>query len=63
MLVTNQQTAELPEPGVGSLHDPAPFVPPELTSIFVTPFLVVAPVGRNQFNASFPQALAEGSES
>ena len=60
MLVTNQQTAELPEPGVGSLHDPAPFVPPELTSIFVTPFLVVAPVGRNQFNASFPQALAEG---
>jgi len=59
MLMTNQQSAELPEPRVGSLHDPSPLIATEFTPIIVPPFLVVAPVGRNQFNAALSQPLAQ----
>ena len=59
MLMTNQQPAELPEPGIGSLHDPSPLIAAEFTAVFVSPFLVVAPVGSNQLNAAFPQPLAQ----
>src|SRR5450755_770608 len=59
MLMTNQQPTELSQPGVGALHDPAAFVTSQLASIFVAPFLVVLPVGRNQFNASFLQSPSQ----
>jgi len=59
MLMTNQQSAKLAKPRVGSLHDPAPLVAAEFASILVPPFLVVAPVWRNQFNAALPQPLAQ----
>jgi len=59
MLMTNQQATELPEPGVGSLHDPTAFVASEFTSIFVPPLLVVAAVRRDQLNTSFLPALAQ----
>jgi len=59
MLMTNQQSAELPEPRVGSLHDPAPLIATEFTPIIMPPFLVVAPVRRNQFNAALSQPLAQ----
>ena len=59
MLMTNQQPAELTEPGIGSLHDPAAFVAPQLASVFIAPPLVVLPVGRNQFDASLLQPLAQ----
>ena len=59
MLMTNQQAAKLTEPCVGSFHDPSPPIATEFTSVLVSSFLVVAPVGRNQFNASFPQSLAQ----
>ena len=59
MLMTNQQTAELTQPCVGSLHNPAADVTPQLASIFVAPFLVVFTVGRNQFDASLLQSLPQ----
>jgi hypothetical protein len=59
MLMTNQQSAELTKPSVGSLHNPTANITPQFTSIFVAPFLVVLPVGRNQFDASLLQSLAQ----
>ena len=63
MLMTNQQAAELTEPSVGSLHDPATLIAPQFASIFITPFLVVAPVGHNQLNAALLEPLPQWSES
>ena len=61
MLVTNQQAAELAEPGIGSLHNPATRVPPQFASIFVAPFPIVLSIGCNQLDASplqsFPQRV------
>ena len=56
MLMTNQQAAELAEPGMGSLHDPAALVASQFAFIFVAPLLVVGPVRRNQFDASLLQS-------
>ena len=57
--MTDQQPAELTQPGVGALHNPAPFVTSQFAPIFVAPFLVVPAIGRNQFNRSLPQSLAQ----
>src|SRR5271157_2818874 len=59
MFMTNQQTAKLAEPGVGSLHDPAALITPQFAPILVAPFLIVLPVRRNQFNASLLQSLPQ----
>ena len=59
MLVTNQQAAELAEPGIGSLHYPAANVTPQFASILVAPFFVVLPVGHNQFDVSLLQSLTQ----
>jgi len=37
MLVTNQQSAKLPEPCIGSFHDPSALVAAELAAIFIAP--------------------------
>ena len=42
MLMTDQQPAELTEPGIGAFDDPAAFVSPQFAAIFVAPVLVVA---------------------
>jgi hypothetical protein len=39
--MTNQQSAKLPEPSVGPLHDPVALVAAEFASIFVPPLFVV----------------------
>ena len=59
MLMTNQQSAELTEPGIGSLHDPSAFVAPHLAPVFIPAPLVVLSVGRDQFDGPFLQALAQ----
>src|SRR5271157_5595046 len=59
MLMPDQQASELTKPCVGSLHDPTANIAPQFTSILVAPFLVVLPVGRNQFNPSLLQALTQ----
>ena len=47
MLMTNQQSAELPKSDIGSLHNPVANVTPQFASILVAPSLVVLPVGSN----------------
>ncbi len=53
--MADQQSTELPEPGVGALDDPAAFVATQLSAILISPLLVVFPVRRDQFDpASLP---------
>src|SRR5437764_1484696 len=51
MFMTDQQSAKLPEPGVGSFYDPAALVAAEFASIFIPSFLVVLAIRGNQFDA------------
>jgi len=57
--MTNQQAVELPQPGVGSFHDPPSLVTSQLASIFVPSFPVVAAVRCDQVDASLSQPLAQ----
>lgn len=57
--MAHQQSAELTEPRVGSLDDPASLVAAQFAPIFVTPMPVVVPVGRNQLDASLLQSFAQ----
>ena len=59
MLMTNQQSAKLAKPCMGSLDNPAANVAPQFASIFVAPLLVVLPVGRNEFDAAFLESLSQ----
>lgn len=59
MFMTNQQPAELSEPGIGSFHNPAPFIAPHFAFIFVAPSLVVLPVRRQQLDGSPLQPFAQ----
>lgn len=57
--MTNEQSAELSEPGVGALNDPTPLVASQFSAIFIPPFLVVLPVGCNQFDTSLLPSLPQ----
>jgi len=57
--MTDQQAAELTEPGVGSFHNPAALITSQFASILVAPSLVVLPVGGNQFDPFLLQALTQ----
>jgi hypothetical protein len=57
--MTDEQSAELSQPGIRALNDPSPFIATQLAAIFVPSFLVVLPIGRNQFNATPPQSLSQ----
>jgi len=59
MFMANQKAAELTKPGIGSLHDPSALVSPHFAPVIVTLPLVVFPVGRDQFDSSFLQPLAQ----
>jgi len=59
MLVANQKSAELAQPGVGSLHDPAALVSPHLPPIVIALSLVVLAVGRDQLDGPFLQPLTQ----
>jgi len=59
MLMTNQQAAELAEPGVGWLHDPSPLIAAKFAAVFVSPFPVVAAIRHDQFDPSLPKPLAQ----
>jgi len=59
MLMTNQQAAELAEPGVGSLHDPSPLIAAKFAAVFVSPFPVVAAIRHDQFDPLLPKPLAQ----
>jgi len=57
--MTNQQPAKLSQPSIGSFNDPATFVAAEFAPVFISPLLVILPIGHNQFYASLLQALAQ----
>ena len=59
MLVTNQQSAKLPEPCIGSFHNPSALVAAEFAAIFIAPQFVVLPIWGNQFDASFLEPFAQ----
>jgi hypothetical protein len=59
MLMTDQESAKLSEPGIGSLHDPSALVAAEFATVFVAPLFVVSPVRRYQFNAALFESLAQ----
>jgi hypothetical protein len=59
MFMTNQQSAELAEPCIGPLYNPAALVSPQLASVFVPSLLVVRPIGHNQFDAALLEPLTE----
>jgi hypothetical protein len=58
MLVTNQQSAELPEPCIGSFHDPSALITTDLAAIFIASQFVVLPVRRYQFDTSLLASLS-----
>src|SRR5712692_9815941 len=59
MLMTDQQSSKLAQPGVGSFDDPTPLVAAQFAPIFVAPVTIVLPVRRDQLDAAFVQALAQ----
>jgi len=59
MLVPDQQSAELTEPGIGSLHDPTSLIAAQFAPVLVSPMLVVLAVRRDQFDATFLQPLPQ----
>src|SRR6202158_3218559 len=60
MLMADQKAVELTKPGRDSVHHTEALITPQFPPIFVSPSLVVLPVGRNQFNPSLFQALTQG---
>ena len=60
MFMANQKPAELPEPCIGSFHDPASFVTSQLPSIVITPFLIVLPIRSDQLDGSLLQPFTQG---
>jgi hypothetical protein len=54
-----QQTSKLSEPCVSSFDDPATLVTTQLATIFVTPLLVVLPVGCDQVDSSLLQPFPQ----
>ena len=59
MLMTDQQSSELAQPGVGSFDDPTPLVAAQFAPIFVASVLIVLPVRCDQLDAAFLQSLAQ----
>ncbi len=57
--MTSQESAELTEPGIGSLHDPAPLVSSDLASVVVPLLLVVLPIRRDQLYGTPLQTLQQ----
>lgn len=59
MFMTNQQPAELTQPGIRSFDYPAALIPSQFASIFVAPEFVVVAVRHDQFNTTFLEPLTK----
>jgi len=59
MFMTDEQSAELSQPGIGAFDNPAPFVASQFPAIFVSPLLVVFPVRRDQLDAAPLPSLSQ----
>jgi hypothetical protein len=59
MLMANQQSAELPQPGIRSLHDPSPLVAPHFAPVVVALPLIVLSIRSDQFDGTLLQSLTQ----
>jgi len=59
MLMADEQSSELAQPGVGSFDDPTPLVAAQFAPIFIPSFLAILPVRCDQLDAAFLQSLAQ----
>ena len=59
MFMAYQQSAELPQPGVGSLDDPTALVAAQLASIFMLSVSAVLTIRHDQFDAAFLKPFAQ----
>jgi len=57
--MTNQEAAELAQPGIGSLHDPAAFVASHLSPVVIALPLVVLAVRREQLDGALLQPFTQ----
>jgi len=57
--MTDEESAELTEPGVCSFNDPPAFVSPELSAIFIFSLRVVVAVGNDEVDASLLEPFAQ----
>ena len=57
--MTDEQSAELSEPCVGSFDDPSALVTPQLPTVLIPFHLVVLAVGRDQLDATSLPSLAQ----
>src|ERR1700678_3961666 len=57
--MSNKESAELTEPGIGAFDDPASFIAPELPAVFVLSLLVIFPARNDEVEASFCQPFAQ----
>jgi hypothetical protein len=57
--MSNNESAELTEPGIDAFDDPASFIAPELPAVLVLSLLVVFPARNDEVDASFCQSFAQ----
>jgi len=57
--MANEESAELTEPCVGAFDDPAAFISPKFSPIFVSPMLVVLAIWNDEIDAAFGKSLAQ----
>jgi hypothetical protein len=63
MFMTDEQAAELTEPGVCTLDDPTPLVAAQLATVFIAPVPAVLSVGDVSSMPRFFSRSRNGSES
>jgi hypothetical protein len=59
MLMANQQSAKLSQPSVGSFHNPATFVTPQLPSVFIASVQVIIPVRHDQIDTTLSEPFSQ----
>jgi hypothetical protein len=58
--MTDEESAELTEPGVGALDDPTAFISSEFSSVLVAPVLAVLAIGNDEVDAPLFEPFAQG---
>ena len=56
---TNHHATVISQPGKGPFYFPATLISPQLTTIVIFLFLIIAPVGANQLDVALSQSLAK----
>jgi hypothetical protein len=59
VLMTNEESSELAEPGIGAFDDPAARVASEFSAILVTPVFAVLAIRNDEVDATFLESLTQ----